>query len=122
MSAIVWWLRSRSHSRDAVVLALRDAFERSDARAVSVLLAPGSTVVVDSGSEPSAGRGSGETASALIAAVGGEVTVCSVNGQQGLLARRGGQVVAIVNLRIRRGRVRAAWVTTNPQKLKPWNL
>jgi len=50
-----------------------------------------------------------------------ELAARSVNGRPGLIGRRDGRVVAVIALDGSRGRVREAWVVTNPDKLTAWD-
>jgi RNA polymerase sigma-70 factor (ECF subfamily) len=113
----------------AVVRDFSRACAAGEQRRLEILLDPGITVTVDSGGTvraPAAPvRGVERTAQLLIALFADEpamvVSEQSINGQVGLLLRRGGQVVGTVGLNVRGERILDVWVVANPDKLRHWN-
>ena len=108
---------------DEVVRAVAAACARSDAAALASLLARHVVAVVDRGSREGAGaRGRDDVARLLLDLCEGAAVECApVNGQPGIALRRGGRVAGVVSFSCGRHRVRAVFVTLNPDKLGQFN-
>jgi RNA polymerase sigma-70 factor (ECF subfamily) len=112
-----------------VVLGLLGAAMAQDELRVRATLHPDITVTVDGGGKvtaaPSPVRGVDEAARVLIRVISAgpavSVTEQSVNGQAGLVFRRGEIVVGVLSLNVRAGSIRDVWIVLNPDKLRHWN-
>ncbi|MFI7275368.1 RNA polymerase sigma factor SigJ [Streptomyces sp. NPDC049879] len=111
-----------------VVRAFRRAWEAGDIGALVALLAPDATATGDGGGLVTAAPRPVEGAERVArffaeraGAVSG-VTMLErvVNGQPGLVARKGGATVAVLAFAIADDRVRHIWAVLNPEKLRPW--
>lgn len=112
--------------REALVTAVAEACERTDARALAALLHPGAVALIDSGGDLIAETlpitGAERVATELLAVVSGAaLAVQPVNGVTGLVVRRGIRVVGIVAFDVDAGLVTRVWITLNPLKLQRWN-
>lgn len=112
--------------RDALVTRVREACERTDARALAELLHPGVVALIDSGGDLIAETlpvsGADRVIPGLLDLVAGaSLATQPVNGVTGLVARRGIRVVGIVAFDVEDGCVTKVWVTLNPLKLLRWN-
>ena len=108
--------------RDAVVQAISEALKAGDERALAVTMAGPVVAVTDGGVASESTKGSRGVALGLIAVgAGAEVTVQAVNGEAGLVLRRGARVVGVVCFDIQRSKVTHVWLTVNPEKLRSWN-
>ena len=114
----------RDHAR--LTAALCDALGTGDACAVARVLGPVARVVVDPGR---AGLRAGPALAAdpaahlvvvLGPAEGLQLTVRSVNGAPGIVARRDGAATAVVVASGRPGAASTVWVVANPEKLREW--
>lgn len=114
---------------EALVLTLLQTCESSDERALSILLDPDITVVVDGGgrvvapTEPA--HGAQEAARVLLdlfaAGLGVVATPQSVNGEAGLVFRTNHRVIGVLSLHARAGAILDIWIVLNPEKLQHWN-
>jgi RNA polymerase sigma-70 factor (ECF subfamily) len=111
-----------------VVRAFKLAWEARDIRGLVGLLDPEATVVADGG---------GLASAVLRPVVGGEqvaryavnligripalaIEEAVVNERPGLVARRGGEVAAVVAFDVAGGVIRRVWAVRNPEKLRLW--
>lgn len=117
-------------SADALLaVAIQDALEAGDEPRLALILGPEVRVVVDSGGViPEAlapAHGPIDGLRLLLRALGPRESLDlrrhSVNGRTALLCRRAGDVVAIVSLNGRLGRVQDVWVVLSTEKLSHWN-
>lgn len=121
------WPARPAHRR--LVHEFRLASGAGDAAWLMRLLHPDIAVVVDGGDEQHPTirmvRGVAEAVPLLLhgLANGAEVVVeeRSVNGQAGLILRRGDQTVANVNVDSSGHLINAVWVALNPTTLRHWN-
>lgn len=103
------------------------ACRAGDVKAVEALLAEDAEVHSDGGGKASAARvvirGRDKVARFLTGVFHkpwlGDVSPAQVNGEPGLVFRSGGEVVAVLSLRVEGG-VRAVYITRNPDKLGRW--
>ncbi|WP_236686804.1 sigma factor [Cellulomonas sp. FA1] len=114
----------------AVVDALRDAWRRRDVAAVVAVLDPSCVAVVDGGgvvSAPAAPVVGATAVAELLAGVaerapGLALARVVANGEPALLAHDGGQVLAVVGVGVRDGRVVDLWVVRDPARLRGWRV
>jgi RNA polymerase sigma-70 factor (ECF subfamily) len=123
---------SPSARQAGVVRAFKEAWEAKDIGALIGLLDPGATATADGGGvaptfvEPI--HGGERIARAWIEIAdnnpAGDVTFLerAVNGQPGLVAQRGGQVLTVFAFEVAGGRIRHIWAVRNPDKLRRWTV
>ena len=111
-----------------VVQELRAAAETGRPGILSRVLAPDVRMLTDAGGgvavDARTVEGSGHVAAKICDVLARDVTQISeheVNGQTGLVLRRGGRVIGIVSVNVRGGLVTDLWIVLNPDKLKHWN-
>jgi RNA polymerase sigma-70 factor (ECF subfamily) len=121
-------MRSFPARRGTLVHAFRTACERADGAALAALLHRDAAAVVDDGGiTPGLSRGAKGAAAVVrlvLDSVGAPGLVAAeqpVNGQTGIVFRRDGEVVAIVCVGIRSGRVGNVWIVLGALKLQAWN-
>ena len=111
-----------------VVRRFLDACERSDRSELMAVLAPDVVIVSDGGGLAQAPRrpvnGSDKVARLLLAFVqrtadGVEITLESINGQLGLVARLDGEPVSAMAVTVDAGQIQALHLIANPEKLTP---
>jgi RNA polymerase sigma-70 factor, ECF subfamily len=115
------------HAR--VVRRFAAACESGDTAALEAVLAADAVVVNDGGGKVRAAvrpvhgaSGAARFVAALFAGQPGtDLAVEPVNGRAGLVLRRAGQTVAVVNLSVAGAEVTAVWVVLNPDKLRSWH-
>ncbi|WP_448003437.1 RNA polymerase sigma factor SigJ [Agromyces bauzanensis] len=115
------------HAR--LVTAFRLACESGDLDTLVGILDPEVTSVSDGGGKVRAALspvvGADNVARFLLGILrkATDITVeeRDVNGEPGLVVRRGAQVVGIIALGTDRGRIREVWIVMNPDKLEAWN-
>lgn len=113
-----------------VVRQFKQAWEAKDIAAIVGLLDPGATATADGGGvvstvlRPIVGaEGIARYAIEVAGWISGlELLERVVNGQPGLVARRGGVTVAVVAFDIAKGRIRRIWAIRNPEKLQRWKV
>ncbi|MFF0492641.1 hypothetical protein ACFYTQ_26735 [Nocardia sp. NPDC004068] len=116
--------------RADVVRDFKKAWERQDIEALIGLLDPRAIATADSGglapAFPRPISGGAEIARHWIeiATRGPAVTLLerTVNGQPGLVARLGTDIVSVYAFDITDGRITRIWAVRNPEKLRLWNL
>ena len=105
------------------------AWENQDIQGLIALLDPSATAIADGGGVVSALRdpieGSERIANGFVEIArrfGTTMTVreCMVNGQPGLMAQEGGEVVVVMAFEIAGDLVKNIWAMRNPQKLRAW--
>lgn len=103
--------------------AVAAACARADAAALAALLARTVVAVVDRGRREGAGtQGRDDVARLLLDLCAGTGIECApVNGQPGIVLRRGGRVCGVVSFSAGRRRIRAVFVSLNPDKLGQWS-
>jgi RNA polymerase sigma-70 factor (ECF subfamily) len=112
----------------AVVRAFKRAWEANDINALIAVLDPGATATGDGGGVVTATlrpvEGAGEIARFFVArataAPGMTFLERTVNGQPGLVAQRGGAIVAVYAFDFAGDRIKHIWAVLNPDKLGPW--
>lgn len=117
-------------SRETIVHAFRIAAAHDDVVALAHLLDARVVAITDSAGDviapAGALRGRDEVIPEAIANLslrsGADVTEHRVNAAPGLVVRRSGRVVAILNFGIERGSITHVWITRSPQKLRRWNI
>lgn len=130
------WLHS-SRRTDAAAAARADRLARDlivaaasgDERGIHRLLTADAELVVDGGGQVAAPtgplRGRGDVVAHLARALADGVApaVEQVNGLPGIVIRTSGRdrVVGVLCFRAERGRICAAWLVVNPEKLADWN-
>jgi RNA polymerase sigma-70 factor (ECF subfamily) len=120
--------KTTPYQHGAVVHALRAAAETGDAAVISALLDPAVEMLTDGGglvaANPHGVRGAQAVARRICDVLDrqpAEISVREINGQAGLVLRRGGAVSAVVCVNVRHRRVTDLWVVLNPEKLRHWN-
>ena len=126
--------RLRSHetspeAHTAVVRAFSEAWESGDATALAALLAPDVVALADGGgrvmAEEQPFRGVARVVPLVLHVFDEpgdvEITTQPVNGQSGLVVRRGLSVVGVVSFNISDSLVTDVWMVLNPEKLERWN-
>jgi RNA polymerase sigma factor (sigma-70 family) len=111
-----------------IVRDFMQAWQAKDIDALVGLLDPNVTAISDGGGLVSARidpvRGSWAVARAMveIATTVTDLTVeqRTVNGQPGLVAKRGGVTAVVISFDIADGRIKHFWAVLNPEKLRPW--
>jgi RNA polymerase sigma factor (sigma-70 family) len=111
-----------------VVRAFKLAWEAGDIERLVGILDPDATVVADGGGLASAVRRpieGGERVARYAVDLTGRIPALTleettVNGRPGLLARRGGAVVAVIAFEVAGDSVRRIWAVRNPEKLHRW--
>jgi len=113
--------------RAGVVRDFKRAWEAKDVGALVALLDPGARAVGDGGGAVSAvthpvtgAEQVARYAVELIARVDLVLEERTVNGRPGLVARRGGVVVAVLAFEVAGGRITHIWAMRNPDKLRAW--
>ncbi len=114
--------------RAAVVGDFKRAWEAGDIEALVALLDPGATVVADGGGLVSAVlhplEGPEQIARYAVDLAGRVAGMAfrerTVNGQPGLVAERGGDVVAVLAFDVAGDRITRIWAVRNPEKLRRW--
>jgi RNA polymerase sigma-70 factor (ECF subfamily) len=112
-----------------MIRLLRRVVERGDFDELAAILAPGVALLIDGGGQVVVThdpiRGVVDVSARLLALLGPgtglSVTEQSVNGQSGLLARRGHLVVGVLTVNTRDDRIADIWVVVNPDKLRSFN-
>ncbi|MDP5310802.1 RNA polymerase sigma factor SigJ [Streptomyces poriferorum] len=120
---------ARARQRSAVVGEFRQAWQAKDMDALVRLLDPSVVAVADGGgratASPTPVRGHLEVAGFLVylAGLAGRLDLLerSVNGQPGLVAVDGDQVLTVYAFDIEESRIRRIWAIRNPDKLRPWS-
>ena len=115
--------------RAAIVSDLRRAWQAKDVEALIQLLDPSVSAVADGGGRVPASRvaivGAPEVAAYLLRVTEQvpnlELLERRVNGQPGLVAVAGSELLAVFAYEITGDRVRRVWAIRNPDKLRPWN-
>lgn len=129
--------RKKIHAPDGrhrdVVYALLAGCEAQDVAAVSAILDPEVTALVDSGGPATAGRASGDepvrgaerVAGLVVRLLAGVPRIAiseqSVNGCAGLVFRRGGTVIGVLSANVEGETIVDIWIIVNPDKLRHWN-
>ena len=126
--------RLRSHettpeAHTTVARAFGRAWELGDATGLAALLAPDVVALTDGGGKVMAEaqpiRGAAQVVRLVLHAFGEpggvEITTQPVNGQTGLVVRRGLSVVGVVSFNISDSLVTDVWMVLNPDKLERWN-
>jgi len=126
--------RLRSHetspeAHTAVVRAFGEAWESGDSTALAALLAPDVVALADGGgrvmAEEQPFRGVARVVPLVLHVFDEpgdvEITTQPVNGQSGLVVRRGLSVVGVVSFNISDSLVTDVWMVLNPEKLERWN-
>lgn len=111
-----------------IVRDFMQAWQAKDIDALIGLLDPNVTAISDGGGLVSARihpvRGGVEVARAMveIATTVPDLTLeqRTVNGQPGLVAKRGGVTAVVISFDILDGRIKHFWAVLNPEKLRPW--
>jgi RNA polymerase sigma-70 factor (ECF subfamily) len=111
-----------------VVTSLKRAWEQKDIGALVGILDPDVVLVADGGGRVRAAlrpvTGSADVARYFvgIAELANDLTIeeRSVNGRPGLVAKQGGELVAVAALQIVGDRVANIWAVRNPEKLRAW--
>ncbi|MEU7720195.1 RNA polymerase sigma factor SigJ [Streptomyces tibetensis] len=114
--------------RADVVRAFRRAWEAQDIEGLIGVLAPGATATGDGGGLVSAALDPVEGAEPVArffaerarAVPGITLLECPVNGQPGLVARKGGVTVSVLAFDVAGDRIQHVWAVLNPRKLRPW--
>ena len=109
----------------AIVRAFAAACDGGSAELLRGLMTPEVVVVSDGGGKVAAAlspvRGAGAAARCVSDLLPGTMlTVEAVNGEEGVVLRRSGEVVAVVSLGITGAKVSAIWIVLNPDKLRHW--
>jgi RNA polymerase sigma factor (sigma-70 family) len=112
-----------------LVRRFKRAWEAEDIGALVGLLDPAATAAGDSGGLVSAVRRpvrGGERIARYLVDLAERVpdmglVECAVNGRPGLVARRGGAVVAVYAFGVAGDRIGRVWAVRNPEKLRPWS-
>ena len=112
----------------ALVRDFSNAWQASDIAALVALLDPAAIMTSDGGGQATAARSPVEGAEKVgrflagIATRAPGLTIAerTVNGQPGLIARRGGVIVTVVAFHVEGDRIRRIWAIRNPAKLRPW--
>jgi RNA polymerase sigma-70 factor (ECF subfamily) len=126
--------RLRTHettpeAHTTVARAFGQAWELGDATTLAALLAPDVVALTDGGGKVTAEaqpiRGVAQVVRLVLHAFDGpgdvEITTQPVNGQTGLVIRRGLSVVGVVSFNISDSLVTDVWMVLNPDKLERWN-
>lgn len=114
----------------AVSEQLRVALTVGDLTAVTSLLAPNATALIDGSGVFDVRPGELQGSVAVARALGRisvqpsrcEVTAQNVNGRTGLVLRRSGRVVGVICLATVASEVTDLWLILNPDKLRQWNV
>ncbi|MEU1472459.1 RNA polymerase sigma factor SigJ [Streptomyces sp. NPDC005761] len=120
---------ARARQRSVVVREFRQAWQAKDMDALVRLLDPSVVAVADGGgratASPTPVRGHLQVAEFLVhlAGLAGRLELLerTVNGQPGLVAVNGGQVLTVYAFDIEKFRIRRIWAIRNPDKLRPWS-
>lgn len=132
--------RRRIHDRSAresaadpdvhsqAVHRLRLAAETGEPIILGRVLAPDVQMLTDAGDNDAVDArtvtGATDVAAKVVAVLARdptELTEREVNGQIGLVLRRGGRVMGIVSVNVQGGLVTDLWIVLNPDKLRHWN-
>ena len=116
-----------AHGR--MVRSLRRVVERSDFDELAAILDPGVVLLIDGGGQVVVAResirGIVAVSAQLLAVLGTSTGLSlserSVNGQIGLLVRRGHLIVGVLTVNILDDRITDIWVVVNPDKLRSYN-
>ncbi|GAA3998347.1 RNA polymerase sigma factor SigJ [Streptomyces plumbiresistens] len=116
--------------RADLVRAFKQAWEAKDIDALIGLLAPDATATGDGGGLVTAALHPVEGAEHVarffadrpVAAPGLTLVERTVNGQPGLVARRGGVTVSVMAFDVTGDRIHRIWAVLNPNKLRSWAL
>jgi RNA polymerase sigma-70 factor, ECF subfamily len=112
-----------------IVRDVKVAWENQDIAGLVALLDPSATATADGGGIVSALRepieGSERIATGFVEIArrfGTTMTIqeCIVNGQPGLMAKDGGEVIVVMAFEVVDDRVKNIWAMRNPQKLRAW--
>lgn len=118
---------SAADEQERVVGAFLQACATGDVAALVAVLDDGARVVSDGGGKVRAARkivsGADRVARFLVGVLrkgggGGEIELCAINGQPGLVLRRGGEAVLGVAFDIDDGRIVEVQMQMNPEKLR----
>jgi RNA polymerase sigma factor (sigma-70 family) len=117
-----------SAQRAGIVRSFKEAWEAKDVGALVGLLDPSASVVADGGGLVAASLhpidGGEEIARYLVdlAERAGDFDLLerTVNGKAGLIAKHGGDTVAVYAFKIAGERIQRMWVVRNPEKLRTW--
>ncbi|MET7645498.1 RNA polymerase sigma factor SigJ [Streptomyces sp. NPDC005426] len=120
---------ARAQRRSAVVGEFRRAWQAMDVDALVRLLDPSVVAVADGGgratASPTPVRGHLRVAEFLVrlAELAGRLDLLerTVNGQPGLVAMHGSQVLTVYAFDIEESHIRRIWAMRNPDKLRPWS-
>jgi len=112
-----------------VVRALLHVWGEADEPGLRRLLTPRATLVVDSDGRGTAlirSRARRASVAAALTRIAGDWSSASwgevgVNGQPGLALQEDGQVIAVISIGLRGGRIEHVWITEDPRKLTHWN-
>jgi RNA polymerase sigma-70 factor (ECF subfamily) len=111
---------------DAIVREFATACDAGSIEVVRAMLTPNAVAVSDGGGKVTAALSPARGADAAARCVtellqrGTAVSVEPVNGQAGVVLRRGGIVVGVVSLGLTGAKVSAVWIVLNPDKLRYW--
>jgi hypothetical protein len=111
---------------DAIVREFAAACDAGSVDVLRSMLTPEAVVVSDGGGRVAAALSPVRGAHAAARCVtdllqpGTAVSVERVNGQAGVVLRRGGIVVGVVSLGLTGAKVSAVWIVLNPDKLRYW--
>ena len=111
---------------ESIVRAFATACDAGSVDVLRRLLSPEAVVVSDGGGQVATAlypvRGADAAARSVTDLIqpGTALTVEAVNGQEGVVLRRGGEVVAVVSLGITGAKVARIWIVLNPDKLRHW--
>lgn len=119
---------ARARQRSVVVGEFRQAWQAKDMDALVRLLDPSVVAVADGGgrvaASPTPLRGHLQVAEFLVrlAGLAGRLDLRerTVNGQPGLVAMDGDQVLSVYAFDIEESRILRIWAVRNPDKLRPW--
>ncbi|MET8996138.1 RNA polymerase sigma factor SigJ [Amycolatopsis sp. NPDC004169] len=116
-----------ARGRAGLIRDFKEAWEASDIEALVGLLDPGATLTADGGGVVRAALlpiEGGEPVARYVAdlAASGVLTLVerTVNGEPGLLLRRGDELAAVYSFDVEDGRITRIWAVRNPEKLRPW--
>ncbi|QKV78081.1 RNA polymerase sigma factor SigJ [Amycolatopsis sp. Hca4] len=116
-----------ARGRAGLIRDFKEAWEAGDIEALVGLLDPGATLTADGGGVVRAALlpiEGGEPVARYVAdlAASGVLTLVerTVNGEPGLLLRRGSELAAVYSFDVEDGRITRIWAVRNPEKLRPW--